>query len=142
MIAEVIAGILLGPSALCRISAFQTTVFPAASLPNLQLFANVALVLFMFTVGIELDFGVLTRNLRKSVAISIVGIVLPFGLGAAVAVLLNQTYPPAVDSAGGYTSFVLFGGTAMSITAFPVLARILSEQQLLGTRLGATVMNA
>jgi Kef-type K+ transport system membrane component KefB len=139
VIGEVIAGILLGPSALSRIPAFKAKIFPEDSISRLQLFANVALVLFMFTIGLELDFRVITKNLRKSVAISLAGILVPFGLGAAVAVLIQQHY---ATPSGSYVSFVLFGGTAMSITAFPVLARILSEMRLLGTKVGATTMNA
>ena len=104
----------------------------------LRLF-QVALVLFMFTVGLELDFAVVTRSLKRSLAVSLTGIAIPFGLGAAVAVQLHQLYATPSTT---YTSFVLFGGTAMSITAFPVLARIMSEMRLLDTVLGASVMNA
>jgi Kef-type K+ transport system membrane component KefB len=100
---------------------------------------QVALILFMFTVGLELDWGVVTRSVRRSLTVSLTGIAVPFGLGAAVAVLLHQRYATPATT---YTSFVLFGGTAMSITAFPVLARILSEMRLLDTTLGASVMNA
>jgi Kef-type K+ transport system membrane component KefB len=96
-------------------------------------------VLFMFVIGMELDFGVVARNLRKSILISSVGIALPFALGAGVAALLSESYPAPNAS---YTGFLTFCGTAMSITAFPVLARVLSENQLLGTAVGSTTMNA
>ena len=92
VIAEMIGGILLGPSALSRIPAFANTIFPASALPGLTLFGNVALSLFLFVIGMELDFTVIARSWRKSIAISLSGIVIPFGLGAAVAVVLFNNY--------------------------------------------------
>eukprot|EP01122_Echinamoeba_exundans_P014492 TRINITY_DN657_c0_g1_i2.p1 TRINITY_DN657_c0_g1~~TRINITY_DN657_c0_g1_i2.p1 ORF type:complete len:679 (+),score=133.92 TRINITY_DN657_c0_g1_i2:535-2571(+) len=93
----------------------------------------------MFLVGVELDFGLLKRQLKTTVAISAVGIVLPFGLSVAVSWALYNGLENA--SKGSFVQFTLFLGVAMSITAFPVLARIIKEKHLLHTRLGITTMS-
>ncbi|KAJ2446034.1 K(+)/H(+) antiporter [Coemansia sp. RSA 2440] len=139
VISEIIGGILLGPTALGRWKAFSTNVFPKESLVNLNLVANFGLVLFLFMIGLELDPRMLKKNISRGVAISIAGIALPFGLGAAVSYAL---YSILMDSVGKFVNFLLFCGVAMAITAFPVLARILTERNLLKTTVGSISMSA
>lgn len=140
VIAEVIAGILLGPSAFGQIPGFKDTLFPDARKDNLKLFADFGLLLFMFIVGLELDLGLLKTKIRRAFLISIAGMVLPFGLGAAVSMFLWTFLME--DKSKGLGGFILFIGVAMSITAFPVLARILTELKLLGTSVGITTISA
>ncbi|GMV40128.1 MAG: hypothetical protein AMXMBFR64_18440 [Myxococcales bacterium] len=135
VIAEIVAGIVLGPSLLgLLLPGVTATLFPPESIQTLQLVAQLGLILFMFLVGLELDLSLLRGRAHSSVAISHTSIIVPFALGAAIAPLLW-------DYAGGpsvsHTAFALFLGAAMSITAFPVLARILSERRLLSTPIGA-----
>lgn len=135
VIAEVLAGIVLGPSLLGWLwPAAMTGLFPKTSLPSLALLAQVGLVLFMFLIGLELDPKLLRGKTRSSVVISHSSIVVPFLLGAALAVGIYDEYSAtSVD----FLSFWLFLGVAMSVTAFPVLARILSERNLISSRVGA-----
>ncbi|KAJ2714207.1 K(+)/H(+) antiporter [Coemansia spiralis] len=139
VISEIIGGIVLGPTVLGRWEAFATNVFPKESLTNLSLVSNFGLVLFLFMVGLELDPRILKRNFHRSLAISLAGIVLPFGLGTATSYAL---YTLLMDSKGSFTTFLLFCGVAMAITAFPVLARILTEQNLLKTTVGSIAISA
>jgi Kef-type K+ transport system membrane component KefB/nucleotide-binding universal stress UspA family protein len=135
VIAEIIAGILLGPSLLGWLSPeLSQVLFPAESLGSMQLVAQLGLALFMFVVGLEFDSKYLRGHAKTSIWISHTSIIVPFVLGAAFAVVLHRHEygPPGV----AMLPFALFLGVAMSITAFPVLARILNEQHLLRTRLG------
>ena len=135
VIAEVLAGIALGPSLLGAISPGTfTLLFPPASLGTLGLVSQLGLVFFMFIIGLELEPALLRGLGKSALAISNTSIALPFALGAATAVWLAPTLSvPSVP----LVSFVLFLGVAMSITAFPVLARILSERGLIHTPVGA-----
>jgi Kef-type K+ transport system membrane component KefB/nucleotide-binding universal stress UspA family protein len=138
VIAEVVAGILLGPSLLGWLwPAGMAGLFPADSLPVLRMLSQVGLVLFMFLIGLELDPKLLRGRTHTSIAISHTSIILPFLLGAGAAWWLYGTYSAPEVS---FLSFVLFLGAAMSITAFPVLARILSERHLLTSRVGAVTI--
>ncbi|MBN1209758.1 MAG: cation:proton antiporter [Myxococcaceae bacterium] len=135
VIAEVAAGILLGPSLLGWVAPEgMQALFPASSLPALHMLSQVGLVLFMFLVGLELDARRLKGRGHVSVVIGHTSLIVPFALGAAAALWL---YPRLAEPAVPLTSFILFMGVAMSITAFPVLARILTEQRLLQSRVGA-----
>jgi Kef-type K+ transport system membrane component KefB/nucleotide-binding universal stress UspA family protein len=139
VIAEITAGILLGPSLLGWLApGLGAELFPAASLPTLQLVSQLGLVLFMFLVGLELDTAQLRGHGHASVVISHSSIIAPFALGALLAVV---AYPALSEPHVSYWAFTLFLGVAMSITAFPVLARILSERQLMRTPVGAMAIS-
>ncbi|KAF8837550.1 hypothetical protein BDN67DRAFT_991719 [Paxillus ammoniavirescens] len=139
VIAEVLGGILLGPTAFGRTPGFTEHIFPAVSLPYLSLVANIGLCLFLFLVGLEIDASIIKRNARMSVIVSLAGIALPFALGAALSLpLYNHFIDPSVP----FTYFMLFTGVAYSITAFPVLCRILTELKLLDTNVGIVVLSA
>ncbi|KAI8613606.1 Cation/H+ exchanger, partial [Chytriomyces sp. MP71] len=139
VMAEILGGLVLGATGLSRIPAFKENVFPAASLPLLKLVADLGLLLYLFLVGLELDPVHLLKIFKKSVSISVAGIVLPFALGAGVANIIYASY---ADPSVSFTSFLLFTGVAMSITAFPVLARILTERNLLHTKVGQATISA
>jgi Kef-type K+ transport system membrane component KefB len=138
LVAEILAGVALGPSLLGALwPEAMTALFPATSLAGLQLVSKIGLVLFMFLIGLELDVTAFKGRAHTFILISHTSIVVPFGLGALAAFWLWPAYSqPGVP----LLSFVLFLGVAMSITAFPVLARILSERRLLTTTVGATAI--
>lgn len=139
VIAEVIGGVILGPSVMGHIPKFTTTVFPKDSIPNLTLTANIGLVLFLFLVGMEIDTRVIRRNAKASMAVSVAGLVIPLGLGAALAVPIYHQF---TDGTTHFGYFVLFVAVAVGITAFPVLCRILTELKLLDTTVGVVVLSA
>jgi len=135
VVAEVTAGIMLGPSLLGWLTPeVSAALFPPDSLTIVQMLAQVGLVLFMFLVGLELDPRLLRGRTHTSVAISHTSIICPFLLGVGLAWFIHDDY---ADPNVRYSAFALFMGAAMSITAFPVLARILAERRLLRTRVGA-----
>ncbi len=135
VIAEIAAGIMLGPSLLGWLAPeLSAALFPATSLGLLQIVSQVGLVLFMFLVGLELDPRMLRGRGHTSVLISHTSIIVPFAMGVGVAFWL---YPRFAEPGVRFWAFALFMGAAMSITAFPVLARILTERRLLRTRIGA-----
>ncbi|KAG6643146.1 cation/H(+) antiporter 20 [Carya illinoinensis] len=140
VIAEIVGGILLGPSVLGRNEHYLHRIFPSWSTPILESVASIGLLFFLFLVGLELDLRSIRRSGRKAFGIAAAGISLPFVCGIGVAFVLRKT----VDGADkvGYAQFLVFMGVALSITAFPVLARILAELKLLTTELGETAMAA
>ncbi|KAJ0979466.1 hypothetical protein J5N97_014940 [Dioscorea zingiberensis] len=140
VISEIVGGILLGPSALGRIEAYRNRIFPSWSTPTLETVASLGLLYFLFLVGLELDLRSIRRSGRRAFAIAMAGISLPFACGVGVAFVLRSAVPGA-DTAS-YAPFLVFMGVALSITAFPVLARILAELKLLTTPLGETAMAA
>ncbi|GAB7360155.1 hypothetical protein MBLNU230_g7918t1 [Neophaeotheca triangularis] len=143
VIAEVIGGILLGPSVLGRIPNFTDTIFPAASMSNLALIANLGLVLFLFLVGLEVDLRYLASNWKPALSVGAAGMILPFGLGAAIAWGLFHEFRTESDTEPiSFGVYALFIGVAMAITAFPVLCRILTELKLLSTPVGIIVLSA
>jgi len=138
VIGEIIAGIVLGPSLVGLIFPdFFGFIFPSNSLSNLHFLSQVGLILFMFIVGMELDLQVLKRQSKAAVIISHASIIFPYFLGVALAYFLYLEFAPKnVD----FTSFALFMGIAMSITAFPVLARIVQERGMTKSSVGLTVI--
>jgi Kef-type K+ transport system membrane component KefB len=138
VIGEIAAGLLLGPSLLGWLAPpVSHWLFAEASLPILQLLAEIGVLLFMFVVGLELEPSRLRGHARVAIAVSNVGIIVPFILGVLLSLGLYRAYAPAGVS---FHAFALFCGIAMSITAFPVLARILEERGLTRTPLGATAL--
>jgi Kef-type K+ transport system membrane component KefB len=134
VVGEMLAGILLGPTLLGRaLPELSRALFPADSLGYLYALSQVGLVFFMFLVGLSLNPKELRRNGHVAVLTSHVSIMMPFCLGAVLALYF---YPRLSDETVSFASFALFMGSAMSITAFPVLARILTERNLLGSKVG------
>ena len=138
VIGEIIAGIALGPSLLgLYFPEFSSALFPIQSLGNLQFLSQIGLILFMFIIGIELDLKVLQNRAKEAVVISHASIVIPFALGIGLAYFVYYRFAPAGVA---FLPFALFMGIAMSITAFPVLARIVQERGIHKTKLGAIVI--
>ncbi|MES2793862.1 MAG: cation:proton antiporter [Planctomycetota bacterium] len=138
VIGEVIAGILLGPSLLGLIAPeFATFLLPQSVAPTLGIISQLGVILYMFVVGIELDPESLRERGHSTVAISHASIVAPFLLGSILALFL---YPRLAEPHIPFTVFALFTGVAMSVTAFPVLARILTDRGISRTRLGVVAL--
>ena len=134
VIGEIVAGIVLGPSVLGYFfpDVFQA-LFPPESLTNLELLSQVGLVLFMCVIGMELDFSVLKNKINETLVISHAGILVPFFLGIVASYWIYEEYAAAQTA---FLPFALFIGISMSITAFPVLARIIQERNMTKTSLG------
>jgi Kef-type K+ transport systems, membrane components len=138
VIGEMLAGILLGPSLLGQVAPEVSEVlFPITSLGNLQMLSQIGLIFFMFIVGMELDLKVLRNKANDAVVISHASIIMPFALGIGLAYFVYEQFAPEGTQ---FLSFALFIGIAMSITAFPVLARIVQERGIHKTRLGTIVI--
>ncbi|MGH2622554.1 MAG: cation:proton antiporter, partial [Sphingobacterium sp.] len=135
VIGETVAGIALGPSLLgMYFPSFSTFLFPVESLGNLGVLSQIGLILFMFVVGMELDLNILKKKAHDAVVISHASIIFPFLLGIALTYMIYQSTAPVGIS---FLSYALFIGISMSITAFPVLARIIQERGMTKTRLGS-----
>ena len=134
VVGEIIAGIVLGPSLVGMYwPEISSLLFPKASLGNLQFLSQIGLILFMFVIGMELDLKALKNKAHDAVVISHASIIIPFSLGVGLAFFIyTQFAPKGIE----FASFGLFLGIAMSITAFPVLARIVQERGLQKTKLG------
>ena len=138
-VGEIAAGLVLGPSVLGRLAPeFSARLFDESTLPLLGMLSQLGLVLFLFLVGLEFDFGHLRWHGRAAFAISLSGIVLPFGLGLGLGLLLHPHLERPVAAEG----FILFMGIALSITALPVLGRIMLELGITRTRLGTVTITA
>ena len=138
VVGEVIAGILLGPSLLGRVSPPALAfLLPSSIAPFLSIIAQIGVILFMFLVGLQLDTRQLRHRAHATVGISHASILLPFVLGCALALWL---YPMHATSGTRFTVFALFIGISLSVTAFPVLARILTDRKLQGTPMGIVAL--
>lgn len=138
VIGEMIAGIVLGPSLVgLYFPEFSAFMFPKESLPNLQFLSQIGLILFMYIVGMELDLSVLRKKAHDAVVISHASIIIPFALGVGLAYFIYKEFAPDDIQ---FSSFALFMAIAMSITAFPVLARIVQERNLHKTKIGTVVI--
>src|ERR1700749_1000250 len=138
VIGEIIGGILVGPSVFGRFAPhLSATLFPVSSFGPFETLSTVGLVLFLFLIGMELDYEQLYRQRMTAVMASGMSILLPFAMGALLAHSLRIRFAP---HGIGTVPFVLFLGIAMSITAFPVLARILEERNLQSTPLGTIAL--
>ena len=138
VIGEIIGGILIGPSVFGRFAPhFSASLFPPSSFGPFETLSTVGLVLFLFLIGMELDYEQLYRQRVTAVMASGMSILLPFAMGALLSHSLRSRFAP---HGIGSIPFVLFLGISMSITAFPVLARILEERNLQGTALGTTAI--
>lgn len=138
VIGEIVGGILIGPSVFGRLApqAFLQ-LFPLSSLGPLEVLSTVGLILFLFLIGSELDYEHLRTQKWTATLVSLTSIVLPFGMAVLIAPMLQSRF--AHDGVSGLV-FLLFLGISMSITAFPVLARILEEREMLSMPLGATAI--
>ena len=139
VIGEVIGGIMLGPSLLGRVApSLYGQLLPASVTPFLSIYAQLGVILYLFLVGLELDLGsVIRKSGHITLAISHASIILPFLLGSSLALVI---YPILSTSDVPFTVFALFLGVSMSITAFPVLARILTDQEISKSRMGALAL--
>ena len=134
VIGEILAGLALGPSLLGAFwPGLKIQLFPAAALPTLQTLGDIGLVLYMFSLGARLDTHLMLRQSRTAIVTSISTILLPLLSGALLGFFL---YPGLAGQHANLVSFILLVGTAMAVTAFPVLARLLAEKDMLGTRVG------
>lgn len=138
VIGEIVAGIILGPSILGFLfPQINVFLFPAASLGTLNFLSHIGLILFMFIIGMELDLKMILKQAYGAVIMSHAGIIIPFTLGMGISYFIYTEFaPPGIS----FLSFALFMGITMSITAFPVLARILKERGLTRTKLGITAL--
>lgn len=138
VIGEILAGLALGPSLLgAFLPGIQHFLFPASALRTLQTLGDIGLVLYMFSLGARLDTHLILHQSRTAFVTSISGILLPLGMGAVLAFFL---FPSLGGPKATLASFMLMVGTAMAITAFPVLARFLTEKKMLATRIGTLAL--
>lgn len=140
VIGEILAGIALGPSLLGTYwPQFSNIFFPADSLENLHLISQFGLILFMFVVGMELDLKTLNKKANEAIVISHTSIIVPFALGVGLA---YSMYPNFSPSGVAFLPFALFLGIAMSIAAFPVMARIVQERGLYKQKVGSLIITS
>lgn len=144
VISEVIAGVILGPTVLGQIPNYTDTIFPSASIPGLNLVANIGIILFMFFLGLEVDTGFIRKHLKTALTIGLITLAVPFGFGCALAIPLFHTYANLDPNAKyvKFTVFMVFIAVSMCVTAFPVLCRILNELRLIKDRAGVVVLGA
>jgi Kef-type K+ transport system membrane component KefB len=142
VIGEMLAGLVLGPSVFgALLPELQRSIFPGSLRDVLQAVSQIGLVLYMFTIGLEFDAGLIRGRVRGAVAVSLAGVLAPLGLGAGLAWFIAgdpRLFPPGVPSA----TAMLFLGAAMAVTAFPVLSRILSERGLTDSPVGSLALAA
>ena len=138
VIGEILGGLALGPTLLGAILPHvDTALFPSSTLPILQTLGDIGLVLYMFSLGTHIDTHAMLKQSRKAVVVSLGGVLIPLMMGGAIAFFL---YPEFGGSKATLVSFTLLVGTAMAITAFPVLARLLEERGMLASKIGALAL--
>ncbi|WOG86266.1 hypothetical protein DCAR_0205467 [Daucus carota subsp. sativus] len=137
VISEILGGIILGPSVLGKSPKFADALFPQRSVMVLETMANVGLLYFLFIVGVEMDISSIKRTGKKAIVIAVAGMILPFLIGVTFSFLLRQKTQSVKQG-----TFILFLGVALSVTAFPVLARILAELKLLNKDIGEIAMSS
>ncbi|XP_044497801.1 cation/H(+) antiporter 15-like [Mangifera indica] len=137
VISEIVGGIILGPSLLGSNPAFADAVFPLRGVMLLETMANVGLLYFLFLVGVEMDISVIRRTGKKSLALAAAGMILPFLIGGGFSFLIHKKSQHMSEG-----TFILFLGVVLSVTAFPVLARILAELKLINTELGRIALSS
>ncbi|KAJ4321753.1 hypothetical protein N0V84_005186 [Fusarium piperis] len=143
VIAEVITGILLGPSVFGRVPGFTDAIFPKEGMAPFRLAANIGLILYLFLVGMEINLTYLLRNWRTAVGVATLDMAIPFGCGVALAYGLYHEFGDDPELAPiSFGVFALFIGVAIAITAFPVLCRILTALKLLNTNVGVIVLTS
>jgi Kef-type K+ transport system membrane component KefB len=136
---EVLAGLLLGPTLFGVIAPhLQSAIFASDIVPYIGVAANLGLIFFMFLIGLEVDLGQLRGRARMTLAVSNTALLVPLMLGTLVALPLYPLLAPKTR----FAAFALFVGVSMSVTAFPVLARIISERRMLKRPLGALALSA
>src|SRR5262245_28464024 len=142
VVGEIVGGILLGPTLLGQFGDADTELFPLEIRPFLKVVANLGLIIFMFIVGMELDLKLIRGKERQAGVISLSSIVLPFALGLLLALHLHDAHATVPDRPDEVPllPFALFIGASMSITAFPVLARILTDRGMYRTQIGALTL--
>ncbi|KAL5991429.1 hypothetical protein ACLOJK_012338 [Asimina triloba] len=138
VVAEIVGGVILGPSVLGKMGNVSDVLFPLRGMTVLETMANVGLIFFLFQIGVEMDIGVILRTGRKAVLVSLSGMFMPFITGTVASCFLRNYISDHIRQA----AFLLFLGVALSITAFPVLSRILAELKLLGSDLGRLALSA
>jgi Kef-type K+ transport system membrane component KefB len=142
VVAEMITGVLLGPSLFgLLLPDLQARLFPKPTLTVIYCLAQIGLALYMFLVGLEFDIGLIRNRMKSALSVSWAGTLTPFFLGCGVAWLLRDRFPLFAPGVRGWEA-MLFMGAAMSITAFPMLARIIYERGLVGTSLGTLALAA
>ena len=154
VVSEIIAGIILGPTVFGQIPNYTKTVFPEESLSGLTLTANIGIILFMFFLGLEVETSLIRRHLKAALSLGISTLAVPFGFGCLLAIPLFNTYanigltPADIDSDDietryvNFSVYMVFIAVSISVTAFPVLCRILSELSLIKERVGIVVLCA
>ncbi|MEA9356982.1 cation:proton antiporter [Bacteriovorax sp. PP10] len=136
---EVIGGIIIGPSLLGKfLPGVSALLIPSSTMPVLNIIAQIGIILYMFLMGLELDLKELKKSAHQTFIISHASILLPFVLGSILALFIFQDVAPA---GVGFTNFALFMGVSMSITAFPVLARILADKNMTKTAIGSLALS-
>ncbi|XVF14812.1 hypothetical protein REPUB_Repub09cG0093600 [Reevesia pubescens] len=138
VVSEILGGVLLGPSVLGRSQRFANTIFPLRSVVVLETMANIGLLYFLFLVGVEMDLSVILRTTKKSLTIALSGMILPFLTGTCFSFILHDSKPEVLTQG----TYILFLGVTLSVTAFPVLARILAELKLINSEIGRLAMSS
>lgn len=140
VIGEILAGLVLGPSLLGLLApGIEAQLLPTTILPTIQTIGDIGLALYMFSLGTRLDIQHMKKQSRKAIVVSLSGMIFPLILGVILGSLL---YPVLAGTQASPLSLSLFVGTAMAITAFPVLARLLSEKKMLGTQIGVLALTS